>query len=230
MDKNKDILSVSNSILIGSIFIASSIFLSGGMASRAASVANVQTVGDTAEAQPLELVERADAPQEGTGKVVVAEFADFQCPYCKTFWNDTYTQIKKNYIDTGKIVFEYRHYPLSFHVNAVKSAEAAECANSQGKFWPYYNLLFSKGQSDGTGLDTADLKSYAQDVGLDTAKFNKCLDSEQTKDIVDADTAEGVRLGISGTPSFLIGGKLVVGAQPYSVFQAAIEEALKASN
>ncbi len=178
---------------------------------------------------PVSVTDRGDQPTIGksNAKVTIYEFSDFQCPFCQRFEQGAYAQIKTNYIDTGKAKLVYRHYPLPFHVNAQKAAEAGECANRQGKFEAYHDMLFAKGQADGTGLAPADLKQYASQVGLDTGKFNKCLDNGETAQVIKDDTAAGTAAGINGTPSFVIGGKLIVGAQDYSQFQAAIDEALK---
>lgn len=180
-------------------------------------------------AGPVNVPQRADAPVLGNknAKVSVEEFSDFQCPFCQRFFKDTFGQIKSKYIDTGKVKFVFRHYPLPFHQNAQKAAEAGECASRQGKFWPYHDVLFAKGQADGAGLAVADLKKYAADLGLNAAQFNSCLDGGQTAEIVKKDTADGSASGVSGTPTVFINGKKIVGAQPTANFEQAIEEALK---
>lgn len=159
-------------------------------------------------------------------KVVVVEFSDFQCPFCRKFHDETWLQLKTNYIDTGKIKFVYRDFPLSFHQNAEKAAEASECAHEQGKFWEMFEVLFKNSQGDGTGLNTADLKKYAADLGLDTTKFNSCLDSSKYASEIQKDEQDGGAVGVQGTPSFIINGQLIAGAYPYSAFQQAIDTAL----
>jgi protein-disulfide isomerase len=119
-----------------------------------------------------------------------------------------------------------RHFPLSFHADAQKAAEAAECAAKQGKFWEMHNTLFKNGQGDGTGLKVADLKKYAAELKLDTKKFDSCLDNGDTASIVAKDQQEGSAAGVSGTPSFFVNGKQLVGAQPFTSFQAAIDAEL----
>jgi len=185
---------------------------------------------------PVDITSRADEPTLGNknAKVTIVEFADFQCPFCKQYFDQTFNQIKTKYIDTGKVKYVYRHFPLSFHANAEIAGVAAECANQQGKFWEYHDTLFAKGQGDGTGLASADLKKYAEDLGLNKGtlgfaknKFNQCLDNKATLDIVKKDNAEGAKGGVSGTPSFFINGQLLVGAQPFSAFEQAIEAMLK---
>jgi protein-disulfide isomerase len=143
-------------------------------------------------------------------------------------------QIQSKYIDTGKVKLEFRHYPLTqIHAKAEISSVAAECANRQGKFWQYHDLLYQNGQADGAGLDKDSLVKYANQLGLNSGtlgfgknKFNQCLDSNATLDVVNKDLAEGGKDGVSGTPSFFINGQQIVGAQPFAQFQTAIEAAL----
>jgi protein-disulfide isomerase len=164
----------------------------------------------------------------------MVEFSDFQCPFCAKFFKETYSQIKSKYIDTGKVKLVFRHYPLPMHQNAQKAAEAAECANRQGKFFEYHDLLFENSQSDGSGLAMEDLKKYADQLGLNKGtlgfgkdKFNQCLDRGEAAETVKKDVSDAQSAGISGTPSFFVNGKKIVGAQPFANFEQAIEEALK---
>jgi protein-disulfide isomerase len=157
----------------------------------------------------------ADAP------VTIIEFSDFQCPYCSRFQTETFPQIIQNYGD--RVRFVYRDFPLtSLHANALKAAEASECADDQGAYWKYHDLLFQ----NQSALDDASLKNYAASLGLDTAAFNQCLDSDSTMSEIQKDYQDGITAGVQGTPAFFVNGNLIEGAQPYSVFQAAIEAAL----
>ncbi len=156
--------------------------------------------------------------------VTIVEFSDFECPFCGRHFSQTHPDIVKNYIDTGKVKLVYRDFPLSFHPNAEKAAEAAECANEQGKFWEMHDKLFSNQQS----LSVANYKQWAKDLKLDSAKFDSCLDSGKYASEIAKDEADGTKYGVSGTPSFFIDGQLLVGAQPYSAFQQAIDAALAA--
>jgi protein-disulfide isomerase len=162
-------------------------------------------------------------------KVTIVEFSDYQCPFCKRFYTDTEGQIRDQYVKSGKVKIAFRNFPLPFHSNAQIAAEAAECAAKVGgndAFWKYHDTLFTKGDGDGTGLDAASLKQYAKDQGLDTAKFNTCLDNHETKAIVDKDTADGSAAGVQGTPTSYINGKQVVGALPFANFKTEIDTAL----
>lgn len=159
-------------------------------------------------------------------KVTVVEFSDFQCPFCGSFFTNTLPQVKANYIATGKIRFVYRDFPLSsIHAEAEKAAEAAECASAQGKFWEYHDILFARQ----TTLSVTNEKKWAAELNLDTQKFNQCLDSGASAAEVAKDYADGQTLGVSGTPTFYINGQQVVGAVPYSQFQAALDAAIAAT-
>jgi protein-disulfide isomerase len=166
-------------------------------------VIGVQTGGDESNAK----------------KVKIVEYADFQCPYCARA-AETIQQIKDTYGD--KVEIEYRHFPLSFHPYAQMAAEAAECARDQGKFWEYHDLLFENSNS----LSGEKIKQFASDLGLDTGKFDTCLDSGEKSRVVRQQMLEGQRQGVRGTPAFFIDGELVSGAQPFSVFSEKIDEKL----
>ena len=155
--------------------------------------------------------------------VTIIEFSDFQCPYCGRFYSQTLPQIEEEYIKTGKVKLVYRHCPLSFHQYAQKASEAAECADEQGKFWEYHDKLYENQNS----LDAASLKKYAKELGLDTAKFDSCMDSGKTASKVQKDFKDGQAAGVQGTPAFFINGVPVTGAQPYEVFKQVIEQELK---
>jgi len=156
--------------------------------------------------------------------VTIVEWSDFECPFCERFYTQTYGDILKNYVDTGKAKIVFKEFPLtSLHPDAMPAAIAAECAGNQGKFFEMHNKLFENQQS----LGTDNYKKWAAELGLDTAKFNSCYDNKETQAKIQADQIEGEKLGIRGTPGFIINGQTVSGAQPYAVFQAAIESGLK---
>lgn len=155
-------------------------------------------------------------------KVTIVEFSDLQCPFCERFDKDTFPQLKSAYIDTGKVRFAYRHFPLPIHPQAPKAAEAVACANSQGKAWELINAIFS----DQGNIQVADLKKKASSLGLRSSAFDRCLDSGEKKAEVDRDQADGSTAGVTGTPTFFINGRPLVGAQPFSQFQAAIDREL----
>jgi protein-disulfide isomerase len=172
---------------------------------------------------PRTAVRAGDSPAKGPANapIELIEFADFECPYCLAA-APTLKRVLDTYGD--RIRFVYRNYPLQNHPNARPAAEAAQCANEQQRFWVYHDRLF-----DNPGkLSDAELKKTAGDLGLDSARFNKCLDEHKYKATVDADMVAGNEAGVSGTPAFFINGRLLSGAQPYEAFKRVIEEELDA--
>jgi protein-disulfide isomerase len=132
-------------------------------------------------------------------------------------------QIEDTYVTTGKVKIAFKQFPLTnIHQNSEKAAEASLCANDQGKFWEMHNKMFENNNV----LDVNSLKGYAKLLGLNTNDFNTCLDSGKYADQVQKDQQEGIALGITGTPSFIINGKLVTGALPFSEFQKVIDAEL----
>jgi len=162
--------------------------------------------------------------------VTIVEFTDYQCPYCRRFDQSTFADLKKNYIETGKVRFVARDLPLEFHANAQRAAEAARCAGDQGKFWEMRQMLFGAGGE----LSREAMTKDAQSLGLDETAFASCVDSEKHKAEIQADQAESTRLHITGTPAFVVGksgkdvleGVKINGALPLATFDAAIRQAL----
>ena len=168
---------------------------------------------------------KADAP------ISVIEFTDFQCPFCQRHFQQTFGDIKKNYVDTGKIKYYVRYFPLSFHPNAEKAAETAACADDQGKYWEMHDKLFTA-QNDWSNLDAATalttFKGYAKDLGLVSAAFATCIDSGSKAAMIAKDEAAGSASGVNGTPGFWILGpngkhQMISGAYPFATFQSAID-------
>lgn len=152
--------------------------------------------------------------------VTIVEFSDFQCPFCKSV-TATVKQVVERY--PGKVKWVFRDFPIpSLHPAAPKAHEAARCAAEQGKFWEYHDLLFEKSPREAPD----DLKQYAKDLKLDTASFAQCLDSGKHEAAVNRDVQEGMRLGVTGTPTFFINGRELVGAQPLTAFQKIIDSEL----
>jgi protein-disulfide isomerase len=162
----------------------------------------------------------ADAP------VTIVEFSDFQCGYCKKFWSETLPKLKESYIEPGKARFVYRNFAI-FGKPSEQAAQAAACAAEQGKFWPYHDKLFS---NFGRGFVTErNLKKLAAEVKLEPDAFSQCLQSSKQKEKVERETMTAAYLGGRGTPMFYVDEKLLIGAQPFEVFQQVIEEELRAS-
>lgn len=163
-------------------------------------------------------------------KVTIVEFSDFQCPFCKQMFDEALPQIKKEYIDTGKAKFAFRHYPLvSIHPNAQKAAEAAECANDQDKFWEYHDQLFTN-QADWESLPAADALNkyveYANVIGINGEELRECVSSGRMAENVQKDIADGDKVGVDGTPASFVNGILISGAVPFEEFKTQIEAAL----
>ena len=151
--------------------------------------------------------------------VTLIEYSDYECPYCARA-EATIKDVLDEY--GSKIYFVYKDFPLPFHNNAQKAAEARRCALEQGQYWEYHDALFKNQQS----LDTNSLKTYAKSLGLDEAKFSECLDSNKYTEKVKQDMEEGQSKGVTGTPTFFVNGKMLVGAQPFDAFKEIIDKEL----
>ena len=167
-------------------------------------------------------VERGPGPMKGAADapVIMVEFSDFLCGYCRLFWKETLPKIEDRYILTGKVRFVYRHMTIRGEAS-VLAGQAASCAHEQGKFWQYHDMLWDKGFS--LALTSARLKRYAAELGLDEKRFASCLDSGKQAERVETETIFGRALGANGTPSFLVNGQLVIGAYPFEFFQRGLD-------
>ena len=160
--------------------------------------------------------------------VTIVEFSEFYCPYCARFAFNTLPKIVEEYVEKGLVKIVFRNFPVHGEP-AVLAAIAGECAHEQGRFWEYHDRLFSAVFQENKHLDEAGFEELAGELGLDVRAFRECLRSERYRENIEEDRAEGQRLGVRGTPSFSINGRLVVGAQPFEVFQQVIEEELERS-
>ncbi|MEK6819620.1 MAG: thioredoxin domain-containing protein [Nanoarchaeota archaeon] len=171
-------------------------------------------------------------------EVTIIEFSDYQCPFCRKFWTETYSQIKSEYIETGKVKLVFRDFPLtSIHPMAQASAESGECVREKGGDEAYFKMhdkMFSEQNILDSGLVSGqvtktvvytndDLKDWAKEIGYD---ISSCLDSGKYKSEVEADTRDAQKAGGSGTPYFVINGKVLSGAQPFSAFENIIQAEL----
>ena len=171
---------------------------------------------------------RYDIPTEGfpsfgpeDAKIVIVEFSDFQCPYCRRFHEQTYQSLLKAY--PGQIRFVYRNLPLppTMHPDAMSAAVASLCANDQNSFWDFHEKLFS---SESLGEET--YVQYATELGLNIEEFTACLSSGEHDDAIAKDMAFSSDLGVQSTPTFFVNGLALVGAQPFSSFQQLIDKDL----
>jgi len=181
-----------------------------------------QTNVSIALAPPRAKVEVAEAQTQGskTAKITLVEFADYECPYCQKVAGDV-KKLKEDYGD--RVAFSYKDFPLPMHSRAEKAAEAARCANKQNKFWEFHDEIFHSKE-----LDVDQLKAQARVLKLDSDQFDKCLDSGEQASAVEHDKKEGMKLGITGTPSFFINGHYLSGALDYAALRQVIEQQLNA--
>ena len=171
---------------------------------------------------PVRYEVAAEGPSKGPAdaQITIIEFSDFQCPYCKRA-GPIVDEVLGKYPKDVRLV--YRHLPLANHSRAEPAAEAAVCADDQGKFWQYHDTLFENNRK----LGDDDLLRYASEVGLDIDPFKQCLTSAETRTKVQTDLETARMAGISGTPAFLINGVLISGAKPASEFYKVIDAELK---
>lgn len=177
---------------------------------------------------------------EDDSPVTIVMFADYEDPYSAASmgthenlveqfairdptWQASVPAIIENYVESGKVKLVFRDFPLNFHKNAHKAAEATECAEEQGKFWDMHDKLFENQEA----LSVSNLKQYAEELGLNSNEFNTCLDSDKYADEVAKDLADGQALGVSGTPAFFINGVSISGAAGFSTFEPIIEAELE---
>ncbi len=185
---------------------------------------SLRTQGAAPPAAPAKVnVSADDDPSWGpqNAPVTIIEFSDFQCPFCGRFHRDTYDQIRKNY--SGKIRFVYRDFPIvQLHPYAEISAQAADCVNEQGQFWPYHDLLLSNQDISGA----SDLRRFAAQLGIDMSTYDDCVRTQRYQQEVAKDLQDGTGYGVQGTPTFFINGQPLVGAQPYVAFASVIDAEL----
>ena len=159
--------------------------------------------------------------------LTMVEFTDFQCPFCQRFHMSTYPEIKKNFIDTGKVRFVSRDLPLEIHANAMLAAQAGRCAGEQGQFWPMRDRMGANPEQ----LDMAHLVADAQEFKLNVELFRSCIESGKYKEAIQKDIQVAESIGANGTPAFVVGkstpdavdGELVIGAMPYQVFDQKLK-------
>jgi len=166
--------------------------------------------------------------------VTIVEFSDYQCPWCKYFVDTTEVEIEKQYIEKGLVRLEFHNLAIvggdrgPDENESTLAAEAAECANDQGRYWEYHYKLYAEQSGENRGAFRPEhLKEFASDLGLDRAAFDECLDSHKHIDLIVQQREEVEQAGVTGTPSFLVNGTLVPGYLPFEQFQPIIEQALR---
>ena len=225
-DKTKLILPVS--ILIAAVLISGSLVYSKHV-SEPAAIGTAPVVGTKVN---LDL-NGAPSLGDANAKVTIVEYADFQCPYCERYFQQNEPSFVSTYVNTGKARFVWKDYAF-LGQESLWAAEAARCANDQGKFWAYHDYLYNhQGKENSGTFSKANLKKFAVALGLNTSQFNSCLDSDKYLGAVQAETQAGSGVGVNGTPATFVNGVLVtdaggnsVGAAPFATFQAVIDQAL----
>jgi protein-disulfide isomerase len=234
-----DVIVIKKSYLITGV-VGISAFLIGAMvgyfafsyaAGRGTGVAEVPSGGaqQPQVIQPPQVVEGVSADDDPyigdeDAPILIVEFSDFQCPYCTRFHSQTLAPLLEQYGD--QIRFVYRDFPLtSIHPDAFKAAEAAECADEQGKFWELHDAMFQNQPITGVGLAAITTMADALD-GLDVDALNECIESGKYAEEVQKDMTDASSYGVTGTPTFFINGVRLVGAQPLTAFQVIIDQEL----
>lgn len=216
-----------------------------GSAVRGAAVANAGTLpAPTVDATGTTVVtttvgEGALLGDEQTATVALIEFSDYECPFCQRFWTDTLGQIKDKYVNTGQVLFAYRDLPLSFHEPmASYAANLVRCAGQAGgdqAFYAMHDAWFQNSPSGGTGLQDSELTTIINGIGLNADNIIQCAKAGTFTEAIQADAAEAGRIGISGTPGFVVGvinadgtvtGEIISGAYPFDEFDRVISKYL----
>ncbi len=232
-------LSMPVSIIIAGLIIAGAVIVSGGnggvgketistgqTAQVKGAPANPEPsslpAGQPSTIQTFEITEANHIRGAFNAPITLVEFSDFECPFCARHY-PTLKKILNDY--QGKVRLVYKHFPLSFHPNGQKAAEASECADEQGKFWEYHDKLFENLAASGYSL--SNFKQWAKDLGLNSGKFDECLESGKYTQKVQADFQEGSQKGVTGTPATFINGQMISGALPYESFKQAVDSILQ---
>jgi protein-disulfide isomerase len=160
-------------------------------------------------------------------KVMIEEFGDMQCPFCGSYFTDTFSKIFTDYISTGKVKYVFYNFPLSFHLESRNAAMAALCAGDQDKYWQMHAMILDKQSEWSTkDYDSKPFDGYAKSIGLNMDTFDSCMSTSKFSSQIDKDIAVADKKSVNGTPTFYVNGKVLEGAQPYEVFSAEIDSAL----
>ncbi|MBA2685813.1 MAG: DsbA family protein [Gemmatimonadaceae bacterium] len=195
------------------------------------SSASAATAAGAATAGPDSLLlKRADHARilgSPSATVWVVEVSDFQCPYCRQFHEESFEELKRAYVDSGKVRLAYVNFPLSMHKNSFAASETAMCAAAQDKFWQLHDALFvTQKQWETLPAPQPMFDSLAAANGVELGAFRKCVAGHITKPMIEADVDRASKAGVESTPTFLIGGMMLTGAQPVANFRRAIDSAL----
>jgi protein-disulfide isomerase len=218
------------SFLLGALTTKISYLEKNGANQAAAPTAQIPAQGNQTPAPGAKVnVANGHFPIKGNAnaKVTIVEFADFRCPFCEQYFTQTEPQIVKDYVDTGKVKLAFRQYAFLGPASVI-AADAAECANDQGKFWEFHDYLYKNqpAETDTSMYNTDSLTQAAVSLGMNGDTFRSCLDGKKDDSKAAADLADGQKAGVTGTPTFIVNGTSLVGAQPYSAFKTVIDQEL----
>ncbi len=234
--ENKNTQAIVGAIVLAGVLIAGALLLRGSSAPVAVNIPQNGVGAPLVTAAPAPLsvkeVDRSLGNPQSPNSVVLIMYEDFQCPFCGRFFNDSEKQIRDTYVKDGRVILVYRDFAF-LGPESEKAAEAARCAEDQGKFWEFHDYLFThqNGENQGSFADPK-LKSFAKTLGLNTASFNSCLDSGKYAQAVADSKTEAAAAGVNGTPKGFIlkDGKVVNiinGAEPFTMVKAKLDAALK---
>lgn len=243
-DNSKFIQWLSVSIIAAAIIISGTMLYTSSQGNGPVANNNNNQPGNNQPnpSQPVKVSMDDDAVLgDKSAPVTMIEFSDYECPFCKRHFDQVYSQIKKDYIDTGKVKLVFRDYIAvpSHNPLATSQAMAAECAGELGgdsAYFKYHDEIFKRTTSGGNGMALTELPKIATSLGLNVPAFNQCLSSQKYKAEIAKDQADAIAAGVSGTPSFFVGkstangtieGKIIIGAVPFADFKAAIDAALQ---
>ncbi|MBU6142027.1 DsbA family protein [Patescibacteria group bacterium] len=220
------------SILVAAVLIAGAVIYSAGT-TPAPSPAGQQQPSAAVDANALKLTSDDVVLGDLNAPVTLIEYGDYQCTFCGRFFSETESQIVNNYVKTGKVRLVFRNFPF-LGPESAPSANAAECAKDQGKFWEYHDALFTAevkdGQENNGNLTRGLFMSLASNLGLDTTQFGSCLDSNKYASLVASQKSTAISsLGVQATPTFFLGTQKIEGALPYDQFKTDIDQALAAA-
>lgn len=237
---------IAGAILLGSLIVSASLltsFAKMGKSGVTPTPTNPTAVGEEQPTGPkmatVSLDDDAVLGNKSKAKVAILEFSDYECPFCQKFHKESYKELVKEFVDTGKAVYTFRDYPLPFHEPvASKAANLAQCvreAKGDTGFFAFNDAYFAATQSNAKGLPEGKQDEILRTLGVNVAAVNQCVTSEKFKDEIAKDLSDGSAAGVSGTPSFVIGkldakgnvtGELVVGAMPLANFKTTVEKYL----
>lgn len=207
-------------MLAAAAVAAIAIVAAGALARSPGAAASGASTSASAGSEVAPVLGRAGAPVE------LAEYGDFQCTSCDAFFGVVEPRIKATYIDTGKVRLVWHDFPW-IGKESLDAANAARCAGDQGRFWDYHDVLYrGQGAENSGAFSKTRLESLGSTLGLDATRFDACVETGTHLAAVEADLGAATAHGFPGTPTFLIGGQRIVGAQPFAVFAQAIDAAL----